>query len=83
MNVIEACHAVLTAGGYRKVMEWYPDDGLQRAVTLALIIIEERLVKPEIRDALKQYKPTSILDLPSEDILRPPAQPKPFWDPKA
>jgi hypothetical protein len=40
-------------------------------------------VKPEIRDALKQYKPTSILDLPSEDILRAPDQPKPFWDPKA
>jgi hypothetical protein len=83
MNVIEACRAVLTAGGYRKVMEWYPDHGLQKAVTLALIMIEERPVKAEIRNALKRYRPTSILDLSGEDVLRPPDQPKPFWDPKA
>jgi hypothetical protein len=83
MDVIEACRAVLTVGGYRKLMEWYPDDGLQRAVSLALIMIEERPVKPEISNALKRYRPTSILDLHSEDILRPPDQPKPFWDPKA
>ena len=78
MDVIEACRAVLTVGGYRKLMEWYPDDGLQRAVSLALIMIEERPVKPKISNALKRYRPTSILDLHSEDILRPPDQPKPF-----
>ena len=57
MPTIEACHAVLTVEGYRIVLEWYPDDGLQRAVMLALAMIKERPVKAEIKNALEGYKP--------------------------
>jgi hypothetical protein len=55
------------------VMEWYPDHGLQRAVTLTLIMIEERPVKAKRRNALWRaaQDPIEPIGMPPSSQVRP------------